>query len=208
MKQAANALTTLKLKPGALMESRTDEPLPLELVANVFTVLTGQLGSKVADLWGGVPPGDVQAEWAAGLAGFRPQELARGLAACRNRRFAPTLGEFTVLCRPALDSEWAFLEAGDGLRARDSGEAGVWSHPAVYRAACAMGMEVRSGDWKAVRTRWGYVLARELAQGWGDDVRPPVPRLKNEVRTGPPSEEVRRKLDELRLKVFHRDGAG
>ena len=71
---------------------------------------------------------------------------------------------------------------------------GDWSHPAVWRAACAMSREVRSGDWHACRTRWAYTLKRELAQGWGEGVKPPAMRIDHQAKTRAPTEAERRAL--------------
>jgi hypothetical protein len=113
MQQAANALSTWN--PGSL----TDDPaVPETWIEAIFTRLSAQLGAKVADLWGGVPPETVKTEWAEALASFERAEITRGLKACQTRAFAPTLGEFLRLCRPALDPEVAWLEASEGMRDR------------------------------------------------------------------------------------------
>jgi hypothetical protein len=150
------------------------EPLPQRVVAQLFDSLAGQLGFKVADLYAGAKSEIVQSEWAKGLAGFTRREVSRGLAECRTRKFAPSIGEFAQFCRPALDPEYAWQEAYDGLCARDRGEPGVWSHPAVWRAACVMPYEIRNGSFRATRTRWERTLRQEFEKGWGDPV-PPVP---------------------------------
>ena len=182
-------------------------PMQQQAIGNLFDSLNAQLGAKMADLYAGVPAQTVQSEWAAGLSGFRRSEIERGLSACRTRAFAPTLGEFTRMCRPALDPEFAWLEAGHCLRQRDAGQVGDWTHPAVYRAACVMSMEVRSGDWKAYRKRWEWTLQREIAQGWSE-VPEPALRLKSEVKVGPPDENVRERLKELRAAMFAAEDKG
>src|SRR5690606_29526160 len=131
-------------------------------------------------------------------AGYHECEIARGIAACRERTFAPTLGEFLKMCRPALDPEWAFYEAGDGLRQRDAGTIGDWSHPAVWRAACALSHEVRSGDFRAHRTRWTYTLKREFAAGWGEGVKPPAMRIEHTAKVRGPTEKERAAIEALR----------
>jgi hypothetical protein len=173
------------------------DPLPLPAVARLFERMRGQMGAKLADLLAGANIDVVQQEWAAGLAGFSREELSRGLSAVRQRRFAPTLGEFLQLCRPALDPEYAFLEAQDGLRARAVGELGVWTHPAVWRAASAMSFDVKNGTFQQLRKRWERALEREFSRGWGDDVPQPAARIENNpvVMAIPP--DVRRQLAEL-----------
>lgn len=185
------------------------KPLPMAAVEDLFTRLLGQLGNKVADLFGNAKPDVVKEEWAATLAGFRRRELQRGLDAIRLRRFAPTSGEFAQLCRPALDHEYAWYEAQDGLRARDRGEMGQWSHPAVYRSAIAMGglgISVRNASFSSARTRWKITLDREFAAGWGEEIPEPALRItKNPTLREIPS-ELRQKLSDLSQSFSARKG--
>lgn len=187
-----HALSTLK--PTSLAEA---QPIPRKLIAEVFDRLKAQLGGKMADLYAGADLRLVQDEWAAGLAGYHPTELERGVASCRERAFAPTLGEFLRLCRPAVDPEYAWLEAADCLRQRDAGESGDWSHPAVWRAASQMAPEVRSGNWRSHRTRWTYTLRKEFAQGWGEAPPKPLPAVTHNARTRGPTPAEREAMSRL-----------
>jgi len=187
------ALSTAK--PASLAE-----PLPQRWVARIFDRLTAQLGAKVADLYAGVPAENVQAEWSSALAGFAPEEIDRGLRACQTRAFAPTLGEFTRLCRPGLDPELAWFEAGEGMRARENGEVGEWTHPAVYRAASQFAFELKTATFSQVRRRWEWTLQREFAKGWGESVPAPVARIEHKPVLRQPTEAERRALAELRAK--------
>lgn len=190
MNTISNALSMLP-PPSSRTESAG---LPTQWVERVFDRLRLQFGERMADALDARNVEAVKAEWSDALAGYSAQELARGLKACQQRAFPPVLGEFCRLCRPALDAEWAFNEAAEGMRARDRGQVGEWSHPAVFRAACALSVEVRTQPFAAVRRRWTFVLERELASGWGEDVPAPAPRLRDEARRGPPSPEVRARI--------------
>lgn len=172
------------------------KPLPATATQHVFDSLKGQLGAKMATLWDGIAPDLVMREWGSGLSGFRKQELQRGLDACSERQFAPTLGEFKQLCRPCLNHEWAWLEAGECLRQRDTGALGDWTHPAVFFAAAEMSPEVRGGDWMRHKTRWSRTLQRELAKGWRE-VPAPAMRIDHDAKVGPPPEGVRTNLNRL-----------
>lgn len=197
MQQAANALSTWN--PAALTEQPS---VPETWIEAIFTRLSAQLGTKVADLWGGVPPETVKAEWAEALASFDPREISRGLKACQTRAFAPTLGEFLRLCRPALDPEIAWLEAQDGMRARGQGHLGEWSHPAVYRAASGFEHELRSGSFAQHRKVWTWRLEREMRKGWLLDVPRPMVALPNDPTCRGPNEEERAKLAALRQGIL------
>lgn len=190
-------MTPLTFSPASLSKPK-QAPLTPAQIGIVFSRLNAQLGAKVADLYAGVPPETVRAEWSAALGGFRDEEIMTGLDACRRRIFAPTLGEFLNLCRPALDPEIAWLEAAEGLRARSNGQQGDWSHPAVFRAACAMGFELRGKSFKECRKLWTLVLEREFARGWGKDV-PPAPLLIPRMPSAPakPSGTVLDKINEI-----------
>lgn len=200
MQTASQALSTWN--PGALTDPGA---VPVAWVEMIFTRLSAQLGSKVADLYGGVPPATVKAEWADALAGFDPSEISRGLKCCQTRVFAPTLGEFLRLCRPALDAETAWLEAADGMAQRVTGETGDWTHPAVYRAARGLEHELRSGSFKEHRRMWEWRLERELRKGWGNPVPPSLMRLPSMGPGGvpgrAPTTEERQRLADLRERM-------
>jgi hypothetical protein len=140
-------------------------------------------------------------EWAQGLVDMSPEEIERGVARCRGRTFPPSLGEFAQFCRPALDPEVAFLEAQDGLKARDKGNVGRWSHPAIWRAACAMSPEVRSGNFAACRKRWEHTLRNEYELGWGEDVPAPAKRIEHKPTLIPMPAYVREQLARNGLKL-------
>lgn len=153
------------------------KPAAPEWIERIFERLGAQYGNKLAMLYPSEDAGMQQAihnEWAEALAGFTGDEIQRGLRACQTRPFAPTVGEFALLCRPALDPEFAWLEAADGLRARQRGEMGEWSHPAVYRTAQPLAFEILNQPYRQHRKTWQYRLAREFEQGVGQGI-PPVP---------------------------------
>lgn len=198
-------------KPGSLADAAA---VPRASVAWLFERLTAQFGARMADLYAApvdasAPPDvqrrtaatftqRVQEEWALGLAGYHREEIQRGLAACRERGFAPNLGEFVQLCRPGLNPEWAWHEARDCLRQRDAGAVGNWSHPAIWRAASEMSPEVRGGDYQRHRTRWTYVLRREFAAGWGEAPPKPAMRVEHNAKVRGPRAEEREALAGLR----------
>ncbi len=185
----------LTLQQESLDEGRN---LSSRWVERIFTRLGAQLGAKIADLYAGCNPDDVKSEWGKALWGFLPEEISRGLDACQKRVFAPTLGEFLRLCRPCLDSEYAWIEAVHGMRDRESGKLGDWSHPAVYRAASKLTFELRCKTYKDARKLWESTLERELSQGWGMCPPDPPKMLNHQHNFVPPSDEFKKKLAELK----------
>lgn len=146
---------------------------------------------------------DIKRTWSEHLAGFTKNELTRGLAAVSELKFPPTLPEFKRLCRPALDPEVAWWEADHCLRQRANGFMGDWTHPAVWRAGRAMSMEIRGGDYAKHRVRWGVLLKRELAKGFGEGIDPIDERLPAPTPdpTRPPNDEEKRRIEELRSRI-------
>lgn len=173
-------------------------PLAEAWVERVFDRLTAQLGAKMADLYNGANPALVKAEWGDGLAGFASDEIKRGLKVCQTRIFAPTLGEFLRLCRPALDPELAWFEAVEGMAARNAGKIGEWTHPAVYRAAVVMAYEVLNVSYNQAKKSWAWRLEKEFAAGWGEAIPAPALRLtREEPKPAAPNAEQKQKIAEL-----------
>lgn len=172
--------------------------VPETWVEAIFTRLHAQLGSKVADLYAGVPAQAVKAEWAEALAGFDSREIRRGLKCCQTRVFAPSLGEFLRLCRPALDPEVAWLEAVAGTQLRAQGHVGDWSHPAVYRTAREFEHELRTGTYRQHRKSWEWRLELEFRKGWQQDVPKPPQTIQRQPATRGPSVQERERLTTLR----------
>lgn len=196
MQHITQTLSTCKQpssgSPSAKGEGGFKTPLPRQIAAGVFARLTAQFGAKLLDHWAAVP--GVRDEWGQALADLHPLEIERGLRATQGRAFVPTLGEFVLLCRPALDPETAWHEAVAGMSVREYGHPGEWSHPAVYRAATGFAWELRTSSYPAQRKAWGLRLQREFARGWGE-IPPPTLRITEApVRTGPPPDHIRTQI--------------
>jgi hypothetical protein len=114
-------------------------------------------GSLWADRYGAFPRERVKATWAADLADLSREEITRGVHACRDLRFPPTLPEFRALCRPPIDYEAAYLEAVEQMRRREHGE-DTWSMPAIYWAAITLEEDLRANPYSSVKGRWRRAL--------------------------------------------------
>jgi len=182
------------------MQSRDLHPkLPDHVIGNIFQKLQLIVGvSRFETAYGSMNAQLLATEWASSLAGFRPVEIGRGLeAVANNRGFAPSLAEFRVMCRPCLDPECAYFEAVEGMRIRDQGQDGFFSHPAVFRAGCRLRYELRSMDFRSLRNRWKHVLEQELSMGWGQDVPPVPPRVESKPVLRGPSEVDRARINAI-----------
>lgn len=182
-----------------------DGPVPTRWVEYLFARLAAILGGSMSNVYASADPDRVKAEWAEALAGFSAEEVKRGLAATRTRKFAPNLPEFLHLCRPALDPEVAWIEAEQGMASHAKGERFAWSHPAVYWAGRQFGYELRSGTFERCRKRWTAALAAEFAKGaWAAPADPTHRRIAApEQQTCSPemSAEAREKLREVRRRL-------
>lgn len=147
------------------MLSPDGSPVPIRWVEDLFERLTAIVGSAMATVYAGADEQRVKAEWAGALAGFSVDEVKRGLAATRTRKFAPNLPEFLHLCRPALDPERAWIEVERGMRAKGLRQPFAWSHPAVYWAARAIDYGQQDQAFDKVRKRWVVLLEAEFAKG-------------------------------------------
>lgn len=145
--------------------------LPAKWIAHLMMKMQAMYGAKFTQQWQGIDPGALQDEWAEQLAGFAGEELAAGLAACRERPFPPTLPEFMVLCRPPIKPEFAFHEAVHCLSQRRRGERGDWTHPAIFFATVKVGQhDVLNSSYSQIKGRWDKSLSDELAKGEWDQI--------------------------------------
>lgn len=146
--------------------------LPDAWIERLFLRFSAMYGSKFADLWRGCDLANVKAQWAEDLAGYTPDEIKRGIDACKTGRdWPPTLPEFLKLCRKPIDAERAFYEAVEQMARRESGR-DVWSHPAIYWAAVDIGaFDLKNGTWKTLQHRWWNALSKRM----DDSSLPDVP---------------------------------
>lgn len=149
--------TTTELAEQSATSPAKLSALPDHWVERLFQRMEDRYGSMWADRYGAFPRERVKRSWAEDLADISRDELTRGVSACRDRKFPPTLPEFRELCRPALDYERAFIEAVEQMRKREHGE-DRWSSPAVFWAACKLGGDLRAYPWQSIRGRWQAAL--------------------------------------------------
>ncbi len=135
-------------------------------------------GKKFADQWSGIDPESLKQCWAEELAGYSGEEIRRGLDVCKTQVWPPSLPEFLMFCRPAIDLERSFLEAVRGCAARRQGTMGTWSSPRIFWAAQEFGaFDLLEARWDRSKARWAAAL-----DAVGDDFRPiPEPALRLEA---------------------------
>lgn len=142
--------------------STSTQPLPESWVERMFHKMLLDFGKKFTDQWGGTDTDELITHWANEMAGYRPDEIKRGLAAMETRDWPPTLPEFKKMCRTPLDPLVAYYEAVAGVQARSSGDFGKWSHPAIYWAAMPLSFDLMSQTYSQIKPRWERAFFEQL----------------------------------------------
>lgn len=111
--------------------------------------------------------------------GITPSEIKSALSNCRKMyEWPPSLTEFIKACRPVIDPSVAYHEAVAGVQARERGELGKWSCPAVYWASVKIGAhDLKNMSFSAIKTRWEAAFRDALINGNSDPVPMPVKAL-------------------------------
>lgn len=139
--------------------------MPDAWIERLFQRMEDRYGDLWSSRYGAFPRERVKRSWAEDLADLSPDEVVRGVDACRCAKFPPTLPEFRALCRPPIDFEAAFVEAVQQMAARDSG-GDRWSSPAIFWSAVTIGaFDLRNCSWQTIEKRWRKVLQAELDKG-------------------------------------------
>jgi hypothetical protein len=149
-----------------LAHSKTSiDPLPESWIERLLDKMLLSYGKKFLDQWAGVDTDKLVRHWSEELASFTREELGRGYAALESREWPPTLPEFKKLCRPGIDAANAYQEAVAGVNARERGEIGTWSHPAIYWASSCMAYDLKHQAYQTIAKRWETALAAEMSKG-------------------------------------------
>lgn len=156
-------------------ELSTLRPLSRSLVEQISAAMLYTYGKRFTDLWGPTKPEVWLSHWANSLAGYTVEEIKRGLAALDGREWPPTLPEFKRLCRPPVDPQAAFYEALEGVQARERGERGNWSHPAIYWAAVKVGAyDLKNCGYQQIAKRWEAALQAVFDAGTCEPIPDPA----------------------------------
>jgi hypothetical protein len=163
-------------------------------------------GKRYTDLWGATDPQAWKSYWADQLAGYSANELKRGMDALSSREWPPTLPEFKRLCRPPIDPQAAFYEAVEGVQARERGEMGSWSHPAIYWAAVKVGFfDLKNSGYGQLQKRWENALQAIFDAGTHEPIPAPALALPSPGKSVLSREDAARRLAELGASgVLHR----
>lgn len=142
-------------------------------VDTILTHMRRLYGERFNSQWKTQSPEEMRQTWGYYVQLYSQEELKRGLMALMHHPFPPTMPEFFMLCRPRMDAEKAFVEAVNGLQARQSGRMGNWSHPAVFWAASTMAFDLLNRPYALIKEQWKLAYETALSRGnWA-----PVPEV-------------------------------
>ena len=146
--------------------SKSTCPLPMAWIEKLFDRMVSLYGHKFLDMWRDADLQSVKETWAHELGKLSRDEIARGANALMTQEWPPTLPQFIKLCRPAIDAVAAYYEAVNGVIAREHGNIGEWSHPAIFWASVKVGaFDLKHQTYSAIKGRWEGALNEELAKG-------------------------------------------
>lgn len=146
--------------------STSINPIPQSWIDALFAKMLSIYGNKFLELWRNIDINDVKAIWAQELGKLTRDELAKGANALMNQEWPPTLPQFVKLCRIEIDPLQAYYEALNGVVARESGQVGEWSHPAIFWAMVAVGaFDMKNQTYSNIKPRWEKCLADQIARG-------------------------------------------
>ena len=153
---------------------------------------------------------DWKAAWAEAFdeEGIVPQDVALGIKNCRRMfDWPPSLPEFLRACRPHLEADVAFFEAVRGMQARARGEAGTWSHPAIFHAAVAVGQfDLLNQAYQQLEGRWKKALGDQLALGSWPEIPAPAMALPSPAESAQGRKEGQKKVRDLAQQAFSQKG--
>lgn len=150
--------------------STSTDPIPAAWIDALFAKMLSLYGNKFSEMWRDLDLIAVKAVWAQELQKLSRNEVAKGANSLVTQEWPPTLPQFIKLCRISIDPLKAYYEAVNGAAARERGEIGEWSHPAIFWSFVAIGaFDIKHQTYSAIRERWESALAEELNKGaWKD----------------------------------------
>lgn len=163
----------------------------------MFDKMLLDYGKKFVDQWAGADPDKLIGHWSRELTGYSPEELKRGYDALSSRDWPPSLPEFKKMCRPPVDDVQAYYEAVYGVQARDKGEMGTWTHPAIYWAATRLAFDLKSMSYSQIKDRWIKALHDEMEKGAWEKIPAPMLTLPEPGKADLSREKAAKMLNEL-----------
>lgn len=179
-------------------ESWPANAMPKRWIESLFERMLFEYGKKFSDQWGGADAEGLKAHWAQRLSDLTNDELKRGVSLLEGREWPPSLPEFRKMCRPPLDMTNAYYEAVNGVQARERGEIGEWSHPAIYWASVKVGaFDLKNQSHAVIKARWEHALQDELAKGEWAAIPEPLVALPAPGSTKTDRDHATKRMQEI-----------
>jgi hypothetical protein len=146
--------------------STSTNPVPEHWIDALFAKMSTYYGNKFADMWRDSNMQSVKSVWSQELGKLSREDFARGANLLSTQEWPPSLPQFIKLCKVEIDPLSAYYEAVNGVAARDRGEIGEWSHPAIFWASVKVtAFDLKNQGYAAIKGRWEKALAEEVAKG-------------------------------------------
>jgi hypothetical protein len=169
--------------------STSTDPVTEKWIDALFAKMSSYYGNRFADMWRDSSMQAIKSIWSQELLKLSREEFTRGANALLTQEWPPTLPQFIKLCRPAIDAVAAYYEAVNGVIAREHGNIGEWSHPAIFWASVKIGaFDLKHQGYSAIKGRWDAALNEELAKGNWTTI--PEPMIALPPPTNAASKEV------------------
>ena len=171
--------------------STSINPVPDHWIDALFAKMSSYYGNKFADMWRDSSMQAIKGIWAQELLKLSREDFTRGANALLAQEWPPTLPQFIKLCKPSVDAVAAYYQAVNGVIAREHGNMGEWSHPAIFWASVKIGaFDLKHQTYSNIKGRWEAALSEEMAKNAWSAIPEPMIALP---APAPASKEVAEK---------------
>jgi hypothetical protein len=146
--------------------SNSINPISEKWIDALFAKMSTYYGNKFADMWRDGNMQAIKAVWFEECLKLSREDFTRGANALMSQEWPPTLPQFISLCKVKINALSGYYEAINGLAARERGEIGEWSHPAIFWASVKVGaFDLKNQGYAAIKGRWEAAFEEEMAKG-------------------------------------------
>ena len=164
--------------------STLTDPLPMAWIEKLFEKMLVTYGNKFLDEYRGLDLQAVKINWANGLGKLTREEIARGVNSLNEHSWPPMLPQFIKLCKVQINPLSAYYEAINGIAARERGEIGEWTHPAIYWAMVQVGaFDLKTQGYALIKGRWESAFEQQMAKGEWSAIPEPMVALSAPANT-------------------------
>ena len=142
-----------------------DDAIPEKWIESLFERMLLSYGSKFSEQWKGIDSDKIKKHWAISLGELTREELKVGVSKLGALDWPPSLPQFIKLCRPPIDALHAYYEAVAGVQARQTGQHGTWTHPAIFWAAMPLAFDLSNQTFSQIKVRWEHAFGEQMDRG-------------------------------------------